>query len=151
MDLGNIKKLLVVEIALLFIQFGLGMFANLFVDIPLNAPFNFFGYTDGLLILAHIVNGSLILFFGFTIIWFSYKAKDLLIRILPVLSVVLTIIAITCGIVFLEIFSFPSLYNNDNYFSLAMAMSFLCVFTVLFSELYASKKAQKSKIEEETS
>jgi hypothetical protein len=124
----------------------MGMVNNLFVNIPLT-PFDFFGYAGGLWILAHIINGLLLLSFAVTIIWFSYKEKNFLILKLSVLSVVLTITAIACGILFLVIYSFPSLYFSENYFSLAMALSFLCVFTVFFSDLYASKKAQKSQVE----
>ena len=118
------------------------MVNNLFVNIPLT-PFDFFGYAGGLWILAHIINGLLILSFGITIIWFSHKEKNFLILKLSALSVVLTITAITCGILFLKIYSFPNLYYTENYFSLTMALSFLCVFTVFFSDLYLSKKSSK--------
>src|SRR5208337_3193194 len=111
MDYNILRKLFVIEIALLFAQFWMGMSNNLFINIPLNAPFDFFSYAGGIEVLAHIVNGSLILFLGFTIIWYSYQIKNPIILKLSVLAVVFTIIAITSGIVFLEIFSVPSLYN----------------------------------------
>jgi len=144
MDYGILRKLFVIEIALLFAQFWMGMSNNLFINIPLNAPFNFFGYAGGIEVLAHIVNGSLILFLGFTIIWYSYQIKNPIILKLSVLAVVFTIIAIANGIVFLEIFSVPILYNIDNYFSIAMAMCFLSVFTVFFSEMYVIKKGSEA-------
>jgi hypothetical protein len=150
MDYGVLRKLFVIEIVLLFAQFWMGMSSNLFINIPLNAPFDFFGYADGLEVLAHIVNGSLILFLGFTIIWYSYQTKNPMILKMSVLAVVFTIIAITSGVVFLKIFSVPSLYNSDNYFSIAMAMCFLSVFTVFFSEIYVTEKAQKPQAEEGT-
>ncbi len=139
MDYSILRKLLGIEIVLLFAQFLMGMSSNLFVIIPINSSFDFLSYAGGLDILAHIVNGSLILFFGFMIIWFSYKAKNSLVLKLSVLAVALAITAVACGTIFLEVFSVPSLYNSGNDFSMAMAMSFLIVFTVFFSELYAIK------------
>jgi hypothetical protein len=144
MDYLTLRKLFVTEIALLFLQFGMGISGNLFVIIPINGSFDFFGYSGGIDVLAHIVNGSLILLFAFLIIWYSYRAKNSLVLKLSGLAVALTITAIACGIVFLESFSFPSLYNVGNDFSMAMAMSFLFVFAIFFSELYITKKAQIS-------
>lgn len=144
MDYSILRKLLGIEIVLLFAQFLMGMSSNLFVIIPINASFDFLSYAGGLDVLAHIVNGSLILFFGFMVIWFSYKAKNFLVLKLSVLAVVLAITAVACGTIFLEVFSVPSLYNSGNDFSMAMAMSFLIVFTVFFSELYAIKDSKVS-------
>jgi hypothetical protein len=141
MDYGILRKLFVTEIALLFVQFGIGMSGNLFVIIPINGSFDFFGYSGGIDVLAHMVNGFLILLFAFLIIWYSYKAKNPLILRLSMLAVALTLTAIVCGIVFLESFSFPSLYNVGNDFSMAMAMSFLFIFAIFFSELYLTKNA----------
>jgi hypothetical protein len=143
MNFGILSKLIIVELFLLFVQFGVGMINNLFVDVPLNAPFKFFAYSGGLEVFGHLVNGVLIVFFGFTIIWFSFKGRISLAIKLSVLAVAFAISAIVNGILFLEIFSIPALYNTDNYFSLAMALSFLAVFTCLFSELYVINKNDK--------
>jgi hypothetical protein len=140
MNLGVLTKLIIVELFLLFIQFGVGMINNLFVDVPLNAPFKFFVYSGGLEVFAHLFNGVLILLFGFTIIWVSFKSENTLALKLSILAVIFTLSAIANGIVFLEIFSIPSFYNTDNYFSFAMAISFLAVFSCLFFELYVIKK-----------
>jgi len=144
MALSLLSKLIIIELFCLFVQFGFGMISNLFADIPLGAPFNFLVYADGLAVLAHIVNGSIILFLGSAIMWFSYKAKNPLTLKLSAFAVVFTISAIANGILFLVIFLIPALYNVDNYFSLAMALSFIAVFTILFSELYVIKKTDKS-------
>ena len=61
MDYLSHKKLITISIVLLFIQFWLGMSLNLFVDIPRDTFLNFFGYSGGIEVLAHIVNGFLIL------------------------------------------------------------------------------------------
>jgi len=136
-----LKKLFIVDIAPLFAQFAMGMSSNLFVNVPLNTEFDFFNYAGGLTILAHIVNGSLILLLGSVIIWYSYQIKNPLVLKLSIFAVALTIIAIMNGVVFLKVFSVPSLYSDGNYFSIMMAMSFLSVFTVIFTDLYVIKKA----------
>jgi hypothetical protein len=138
-----LSKLFIVEIVLLFAQFWIGMTNNLFIIVPLNAPFNFLGYAGGLEVLAHVVNGSLILAIGVSIIYFSYKTRNKLVLKLSVLSVVIAISAVVNGTLFLGIFLLPSLRTIDDYFSMAMAVSFLLVFTVFFTSLYVIKK-QKS-------
>jgi predicted Abi (CAAX) family protease len=140
-----LSKLIIIELFLLFFQFGLGMWNNLFALISLKAPFGFFVYSGGIEVLAHITDGVLILALGFTIIWLSYKARNSLVLKLSVLAVVFIISAIANGILFLVIFLFPALYNIDNYFSLTMALSFLAAFAVLFSELYIIKKVENFK------
>ena len=139
-----LSKLFIVEIVLLFAQFWMGMTNNLFIIVPLNVPFNFLGYAGGLEVLAHVVNGSLILAIGASIIYFSYKTKNKLVLKLSVLTVVFTISAIVEGTLFLEIFLIPSLQHIDDYFSFAMGMSFLSVFTVFFTCLYLIKKQLNS-------
>jgi len=42
--LFSFKKPFIVEVVLLFAQFWMGMSNNLFIDIPLKAPFAFFRY-----------------------------------------------------------------------------------------------------------
>lgn len=140
MKLGFLSKVIIVEIFLLMIQFWLGMSTNLFVEIPLGAPFSFLVYSGGLEVLAHIVNGSLIVALGAVIVWFTYKMKNSTALKLSALAVVFTASAVVNGAVFLEIFSVPTLYNIDNDFSIGMAMSFLFAFTALFTELYVIKK-----------
>ena len=57
----TLKKLIIIVGVLLFIQYWLGMVINLFTTIPINSPLNFLGYSGGLEVLAHILNGFLIL------------------------------------------------------------------------------------------
>jgi len=142
-DFMLLVKLFVIEIVLLFIQFTMGMINNLFIVVPLNAPFYFLSYSGGLEVLAHIINGALILVFGSLIIFFSHKTHDKLVLKLSVLAVVFAISAIINGTLFLEIFLIPKYYNIDQYFSLAMAMSFISVFTVFFTALYMINRQLK--------
>ena len=60
------------------------------------------------------------------------------------IAVALTIFAITFGTLF-RAFSIPSLYNIGNYFSLAMAMAFLFIFTVFFLDLYFKAQQTQAK------
>jgi ABC-type sulfate transport system permease subunit len=140
MNLNFLTKLIIVELFLVMVQFWLGMSSNLFINIPLGSPFGFFAYSGGSEVLAHIINGSLIVAFGFAIVWFTYKTKNLTALKLSVLAVAFTISAVVNGVTFLKIFSVPALYSIDNDFSMGMAMSFLAVFTLLFTELYVIKK-----------
>lgn len=143
MNSGVLSKLIIAEIFLLFLQFSLGMWNNLFAEVPLGAPFKFFAYSGGLEVLTHIINGALVLTFSFAIVLYSFKTKNSINLKLSVLAVIFIISAIANGITFLEIFSIPALYNSDNYFSMAMALSFLAVFVVTFSELYVLEKNAK--------
>lgn len=140
-----LRKLLIVEIALLFAQFWMGMTNNLFIVVPLNGPFNFLGYAGGLEVLAHVVDGSLILAIGMLIIWYNYKTQSKLTLKLSVLALVFTVSAIVSGTLFLEIFSFPKYYGVNDYFSMAMAMSFLAAFAVFFTEIYVIKNLKSLK------
>ena len=142
MNFEMLSKLVIVQLFLLFFQFGLGMWNNLYALISLKAPFSFFVYSGGLEVLAHITDGVLILALGFTIVWISSKTKNSIALKLSVLAVVFTLSAIVNGILFLVIFLFPALYSIDNYFSMAMATSFLAAFTVLFSELHTIEKLE---------
>lgn len=145
--MDNLRKLIIIDIFLLFVQFGLGMWNNLFAIVPLKAPFSFFSYigTGGLDVLAHTINGWLILVFTGLIVWFSYKTENSLVLKLSALAIVFTISAIVNGTIFLEIFSVPSLYSIGNYFSFAMALSFISVFAVSFTEIYVIKKSPTAR------
>ena len=113
---------------------------NLFIIVPLDAPFNFLGYSGGIEVLAHVINGSLILAIGILIIYYSYKTQNTSVLKLSVIAAVLVGVAIVSGTVFLEIFLIPAYRHVDDYFSMVMAVSFLSVFSVFFTALYVLKK-----------
>ena len=116
------KKLITFVIALLFIQFWLGMSLNLFVDIPRDTFLNFFSYYGGIEVLAHIVNGFLILAVSLAIL----RQKVARLSFLAILFVATAIVA---GFVYiLNTYDIP-------YYSMAMAMSFIIAYTVFFYEL----------------
>jgi len=136
-------RLFVLEVVLLFAQFWMGMTNNLFIIVPLDAPFNFLGYAGGVEVLAHVVNGAAILAVAILIIYYSYKAQNKLVLKLSVLAVVFIVSAVLNGTLFLEIFLIPPYRSIDDVFSMAMAMSFLSAFTAIFVLLYTIKNSQK--------
>jgi len=112
MDYLSRKKLITISIVLLFIQFWLGMSLNLFVDIPRDTFLNLFGYSGGIEVLAHIVNGFLILAVSLAIL--RQKVAKL-----SFLATLFVAAAIVTGFVYiLNTYDIPS-------YSMAMAMSFI--------------------------
>ncbi len=129
MDSDVFKKLFVVEAILLFVQFWLGMSINLFIIVPLGSALNFLHYSGGVEVLAHIVNGVLVLAFAGVILAYGFKLKNTLISRLSVLGLIFVVVTVATGFTF-------ALRSQDNSFSMAMAMSFLSIYTVYFSEFY---------------
>lgn len=93
--------------------------------------------------MAHITNGALILAVGLLIIYFSYKSHDKFVLKLSVLAAIFGSSAIINGTLFLVIFLIPQYHSIDQYFSLAMAMSFISAFTVFFAALYMINRHEK--------
>lgn len=129
MRFERFKILLGVIGVLLFIQFWLGISTNLFVKVPLNMPLSFLSYNGGLEVGAHIVNGVLVLASGVVLTAFSAEFKRSLITRLSVLGLFFVLSAIVLGFIFV-------LNGQNADFSIGMAMSFLIVYTVYFTEFY---------------
>jgi glucan phosphoethanolaminetransferase (alkaline phosphatase superfamily) len=90
---------------------------------------DFFSYSGGVEVLAHIVNGFLVIAFALLIIASSIRLKDSFISKLSLLAIVFVVSAIITGFLYV-------LGGQNDSFSIAMAMSFIFVYTVYFSELY---------------
>ncbi len=129
MDYNTLKKLITLEGVLLFVQFWLGMETNLFVEIPAEAPLNFFGYSGGLGVLAHIANGALILLVASLILIYSVRLTNSLFSKLSIVGIIFVAVAIAGGVIFIT-------GGLDDSFSMAMAMSFISVYTLYFYEFY---------------
>ena len=123
------KIMLTVECVLLFIQFWLGMSVNLFVIVPLSSAFSFSSYSGGYEVFAHLVNGVLVLAISGLILSYGFRLESRFISALSSLAVVFTVIAAATGATF-------ALEGQNNSLSMAMAMSFLIIYTVYFSEFY---------------
>jgi hypothetical protein len=66
---------------------------------------------------------------------------------LSVLAIAFAVFAIANGTLFMEIFLIPPLRQVDDYFSMAMAMNFLSLFTVFFTSIYVVKRLRNNKRE----
>ncbi len=131
-----LKKILIGVIALLFVQYLMGMGLNLFVSIPTEEPLAFFSYADGAEALAHIINGLLILSLSSFIIGYSVlKVKSNTILGLSILGVTFTLISLITGFLFF-------LQGQNDSFSAGMALGFISVFTTFFSEIYALRRLE---------
>ncbi len=129
MLVATFKKLVVVECALLFAQFLLGMSINLFVTIPPANPLDFVGYTGGIEVLVHVSIGLTVLAVGAGIIAAGYKLGNVLVGRLSILALAFTAWAIAAGFLFV-------LAGQDDSFSAAMAGGYISIYTIYFAALY---------------
>ena len=120
------KILLSVEAVLLFVQFWLGMSINLFVVVPLRTASNFSSYSGGEEVLAHMVNGVLVLAFAGLILSYGSRLRLIRVSVLSVVGVVFAVVASVTGATFL-------FRMQDDNLSLAMSVSFIVVYTVCLS------------------
>lgn len=135
MKYNTIKNLLGILGVLLFIQFWLGMVINLFANIPDSTPLSFFGYSGGLEVLAHISNGILILIVSVILLPYSIKLTGSNFSRLSIIGSIFIVAAIISGFTFI-------LLGMNNSFSIAMAMTFLSIYTVYFFEFYLVGRAE---------
>ncbi len=128
-----LKVLVAVEIVLLFIQFWLGLSINLFAVIPVFKPSNFSNYVGGTEVLAHIINGLLILALAGFILSYGYRLTKS-VSWLVVASIVFVATALTAGF---NCFNYL-LEEQTSSLSMTMAISFLISFMsfiVLFNKV----------------
>lgn len=134
MEFKTFKILITVAGILLFIQYGLGMVINLFAEIPAETPLDFLGYFGGVEVLVHIINGILILVVGLVILAYSIKINSLF-SWLSLISVVFVAFAVIFGVIFIT-------GGMNDSFSIAMAMSFISIYTLYFYEFYLTGKGE---------
>ena len=130
------KILVGVEIVLLFIQFWLGMSINLSVKLPLYTALSFSSYSGGTEVLAHIINGILILGVAGVILSYGYRLKRPHISALSAPGAVFAVVAVATGATF-------ALRGQDDSLSLTMAMSFIIIYTIYLSQFYLSQRNTK--------
>jgi hypothetical protein len=137
MNYQLLKKIIIGELILLFAQFQMGMSVNLFLTIPLTSPIDILLQVPALELTMHIVNGILIVCFGWILIGGAIQLKNATFVKLSLLAVAFVVVAIVSGFVFF-------LAGQDDSFSMVMAMSYISVFTIYFAEFYLiSKVPQK--------
>ena len=106
-----------------------GMVINLFTTIPNNSPLAFISYSGGFEVLAHIINGFLILIISLIIILYSIKLTKSYFSKLSLLGTLFVISGIIMGLIFI-------LGGMNNSFSIAMAMIFITTFSLYFYEFH---------------
>ena len=125
----TLKKWIIVAGVLLFIQYWLGMVINLFAMIPNNSQLAFISYSGGFEVLAHIINGFLILIVSLIIILYSIKLTKSYFSKLSLLGTLFIISGIIMGLIFI-------LGGMNDSFSIAMVMIFLTTFSLYFYEFH---------------
>lgn len=123
------RIMLGLEVLLLFIQFWLGMYVNLFVDLPLVKAQDFSSYAGGQDVIAHIAVGISILLLAGLILSYGSRLKKLQVTLLATFGVVFVISAPLTGATFL-------FRDQDNVLSMAMAINFLLAFTIYLAIFY---------------
>ena len=131
MNYRTVRTLIAIISVLLFVQYGLGIVVNLFAVIPPDIPLAFFSYSAGIEVLAHIVNGSLILIIAVGIVAISATLSNHLLPRLALLALIFVAAAVATGLIF-------TLQGQNPAFSIAMAMSFISAYTVYFGAYFVS-------------
>ncbi|WMT51905.1 MAG: hypothetical protein RE471_03265 [Ferroplasma sp.] len=126
---------LAVMIALLFIQFIIGIFINLYVSFP---PLNSISHiapaafpSNYIIVMLHMMLGFLILIVSFIMLLLSIKIQNSKMVISSGISFVFVIVAGISGFLFL--------FNEYNVYSLIMAVSFIIIIISEFYYLYTLK------------
>ncbi|MGZ4847250.1 MAG: hypothetical protein ACXV7G_11195 [Halobacteriota archaeon] len=127
----RLRVLITVIGVLFFLQYWLGMGVNLFATIPKDTPLAFFSYADGGEVLAHIVNGTLILIIALAIVAISITLGNRILPRLSLLALVFVAAAVAAGWQF-------TVRGQDPISSITMAMSFIAAYTVYFGVYFVS-------------
>jgi CDP-diglyceride synthetase len=127
------KILLGLAVVLLFVQFCLGMYINLYVTLPMYQPLNFSSYSGGTLVLTHLVTGVLVLALAGLIVSYSVRCRERLVCALAVLGFAFAVVAAGTGYTF-------AVHSQDSSLSMAMAVSFLVIYTIYFSMFHLTSR-----------
>ncbi len=136
MDIRRFSNVLFILTLLLPLQFLLGMWVNLFVDIPNPIVPNFFMSGGGIVLLVHIVNGLTIAALAITTVVLAARLKKAAPLRLTILATVFVFLAIASGVTFV-------FFGQNDAFSYTMAIGF--VFSVSFFAFLARLAMQFSK------
>jgi hypothetical protein len=130
-----LRRLLIVEVALLIVQFLVGMFVNLYEIVPFNVNFGSFAYSaKGIGFGLHHYTAIFVLLFAVLALAFSFRLKNAFLTKLSALGLALLIISYGSGTALIF------LVNND-LFSLGMAASSVFALIVYVSAIFFTKKA----------
>jgi len=138
MDYRTVRKLIAVAVILLFIDYLIGVEINLFVAIPQQTAFSFFGYTGGVEVLAHIATGIMIIIVALAMLASSIKLNNAFLSTLSLLALAFIVGAAGDGALFL-------LLGQQNTYSMTMAIGFVSAFIVYFFEVIEVGRPHVSK------
>ncbi len=124
----NIMPGIFMMIAILVLQFFLGMYVNLFVSFNAINSLSMIMFNIPMIIMIHMMMGFLILGLSIFIFMLSVMKQNNLLSIIAFISIILVIIAGVSGIEFL--------FSENNIFSYSMALSFIILFLMQFIYLY---------------
>jgi hypothetical protein len=133
MGFSLLKSMLAAGVILLFVQFWLGMNLNLFVSLPMRLPSDFFSYSGGDELFAHIFVGVAVFVLAGLILSYGSRLRNIRFLTLSTIGFAFAIIASATGATF-------ALRGHDDILSLSMAMSFLLVFAVFLAEYFLLDK-----------
>ena len=130
-----LRRLLIVGVVLLVVQFLVGMFVNVYEIVPFNVNFGSFAYSaQGIGFGLHHYVGAFVLLFAALVLAFGFRLKNALLTKLSAIGLALLIIAYLSGITLI--------YLENNYlFSFTMAASFIFALIVYISAIFLTKKA----------
>jgi hypothetical protein len=128
-----LKSILATGVVLLFVQFWLGMNLNLFVSLPMRLPSDFFSYSGGYELFAHIFVGVAVFVLSGLILSYGSRLRNIRFSTLSVIGLVFSLVAVATGATF-------ALRGHDDIISLAMGMSFLLVFALFLAEYFLLDK-----------
>jgi hypothetical protein len=128
-----LKSMLATGVVLLFLQFWLGMNLNLFVSLPIRLPSNFFSYSGGDELFAHVFVGVAVFVLAGLILSYGSRLRNIRFSTLSVIGFVFALIAVAAGAAF-------TLRGHEDIISLGMSMSFLIVFIVFLEEYFLLEK-----------
>ncbi len=138
MGFKALRIMLGLEVLLLFVQFWLGMYVNLYVNLPVFGAQDFSSYVGGQDVLVHIAVGVSILVLAALILSYGSRLRKLQVNLLASFGLVFVILAPLTGATFL-------FRDQDNVLSMAMATNFLLAFTVFLTVFHLVDKLISEK------
>ena len=124
----SITRAIFMMIAVLVLQFFLGMYVNLFVSFNVINSLSMIVFNIPMIIMIPMMVGFLILGLSIFIFMSSVMKHDNMLSVMTFISIILVIVAGISGIEFL--------FSENNIFSYSMSISFITLFLIQFIYLY---------------
>lgn len=135
-----VRRLLLVEVALILIEAIIGMFVNLYVIVPFPLNFNAFAYSSqGAAFGAHHYVAALVLAFAVLAVVFSFRIKYPLLAKISILGLALLIVCYGGGTLFVFL-------QPNNFYSLIMAAAGVSALVVYTSAVFLLRDRQPPRL-----